>query len=574
MKTKVADLLVDILQAAGVKRVYGVVGDSLNGITDAIRRSGKIEWIHVRHEEVAAFAAGAEAHLTGSLAVCAGSCGPGNLHLINGLYDCQRSRVPVLALAAHIPSNEVGSGYFQETHPERLFLECSHYCELISQPGQMQRTVEMAIQNALARRGVSVVVISGDTALKRAEAVAPRFPSIQTPPVIRPADADLQRAAQLLNAARKVTILGGAGCASAHAELLRAAGRLQAPVVHALRGKEFIEYDNPFDVGMTGLIGHASGYHAMMDCDCLLLLGTDFPYQQFYPTGAKIIQVDLRPENIGRRCRVDLGLMGDVRETLNALLPLLDEKKDRAHLDRSLARYAADRKGLDDLATGAPGKKPVHPQFAARAISETAADDAIFTCDVGTPTIWAARYLRMNGRRRLLGSFNHGSMANALPQAIGAQLAFPGRQVVTLSGDGGLAMLMGDLLSLVQLKTPVKIVIFNNGTLGFVELEMRATGWLPYGTDLLNPNFAKVAESVGLKGFRVEDPAELRPALQAAFAHDGPAVVDVVVHRTELSMPPAITAEQAIGFNLYLLKAVMNGRGDEIIELARTNLLR
>jgi pyruvate dehydrogenase (quinone) len=572
-KQTVAEVCIDTLVAAGVKRICGVAGDSLNGMTDSIRRRDDIEWISVRHEETAAFAAGAEAHLTGRLAVCAGSCGPGNLHLINGLYDAHRSRVPVLAIAAHIPSREIGSGYFQETHPEQLFRECSHYCELVSHPEQMPRVLEIAIQTALARRGVAVVVIPGDVALQ--EAVASSHPPLQeSRPIIRPSGEELARMAALLNQAQRVTILGGAGCAGAHAELIEVAGKLNAPIVHALRGKEFIEYDNPYDVGMTGLLGFSSGYHAMMASDTVLMLGTDFPYQQFYPEHAKIIQIDLRGEQIGRRTKVDLGLVGDVQATLQAVLPALQDKTDRNHLDSCLEHYRRARKGLDDLASGQTGKKPIHPQFVARMIDEVAAEDAIFTCDVGTPTIWAARYLTMNGRRRLLGSFWHGSMANALPQAIGAQLAFRGRQVITLSGDGGLAMLLGDLLSLRQLQLPVKLIVFNNSSLGFVALEMKAAGLLDFATDLLNPDFARMAEAAGVLGLKAETPEQVRPMLVQALNHDGPALVDVVVNQQELSLPPSIKLDQMIGFSLYMIKAVLSGRGDEIIDLAKTNVIR
>src|SRR5215510_6115643 len=414
---KVADLLIDVLAQAGVTRIYGVSGDSLNGVTDAIRRQNKIQWVHVRHEETAAFAAGAEAHLTGKLAVCAGSCGPGNLHLINGLYDCHRSRVPVLAIAAQIPSNEIGSGYFQETHPEHLFGQCSHYCELVSQPEQMPRVLEIAMQTALSRRGVSVIAIPGDVTLRDAVEQHPRLHFPAPTPRVCPSDDELAALAKILNGAKKITIFGGAGCAGAHAELIALATKLQAPIVHAMRGKEFIEYDNLFDVGMTGLLGFSSGYHAMMNCDVLLMLGTDFRYQQFFPENATIVQIDLRGEQLGRRTKVDYGFVGDTKTTLQALLPKLEQKKNDGHLKASLEHYQKARKGLDELATGEAGKKPIHPQYVVRVLDELAAKDAIFSCDVGTPTIWAARYLRMNGERRLLGSFNHGSMANALPQA-------------------------------------------------------------------------------------------------------------------------------------------------------------
>jgi len=573
-KKKVADLLVDVLAEAGVRRIYGVSGDSLNGITDSIRATKQLDWIHVRHEETAAFAAGAEAHLTGGLAVCAGSCGPGNLHLINGLYDCHRSRVPVLAIAAQIPSDEIGSGYFQETHPEHLFAQCSHYCELVSQPEQMPRVLEIAMRTAVSRRGVAVIAIPGDIALRDAVERGPRLNFYEPKPTVCPSGEELAALANLLNGSKKTTILAGAGCAGAHTELVGLAGKLKAPIVHALRGKEFVEYDNPFDVGMTGLLGFSSGCHAMMNCDTLLMLGTDFPYRQFYPENAAIVQIDIRGEQIGRRTKVDLGLVGDVKSTLAALSPQLRAKSDDTHLSASLRHYTEARKGLDDLATGEPGQKPVHPQYVAKILDELAAEDAVFTCDVGTPTIWAARYLHMNGKRRLLGSFTHGSMANALPQAVGAQVSHPGRQVISLSGDGGLAMLMGDLLSLRQLQLPVKTVVFNNSSLAFVELEMKAAGILDFGTDLHNPNFAKMAEAAGILGLRAETPDQVRPAIEQALSHDGPALIEAIVSRQELSMPPAISFDQVKGFSLFMIKAVLDGRGEEIIDLAKTNLVR
>ena len=570
----VSDLLVQTLAAAGVKRIYGVCGDSLNGITDSIRRQGLIEWVHMRNEEVAAFAAGAEAQLTGTLAVCAGSCGPGNLHLINGLYDCQRNRVPVLAIAAQIPSNEIGSGYFQETHPEHVFAQCSHYCELISQPEQMPRVLEIAIQTAIARSGVAVVAIPGDVGLRDAVAEGPRLYFPPPNPTICPSEVEIVTLASLLNESSKITILGGAGCAGAHTELIQLAAKLNAPIVHALRGKEFIEYDNPYDVGMTGLLGFSSGYHAMMACEVLLVLGTDFPYQQFYPKDATIVQIDIRGEQLGRRTKVDYGYVGDTKATLRALLPRLEQSKDDGHLKAALEHYKKARKGLDDLATDGSGRTPIHPQYVVRVLDELATDDTIFTCDVGTPTIWAARYLTMNGKRRLLGSFNHGSMANALPQAIGAQVNDPERQVISLSGDGGLAMLLGDLLSLRQLDAPIKIIVFKNDSLVFVELEMKAAGILDYGTDLKNPNFAKLAEAAGLLGLTAETPDQVRPMIVQALEHDGPALVEVLVSRQELSMPPTITFEQAKGFGLFALKAVLSGRGDEIVDLVNVNLFR
>ena len=578
MVRTIADQFAEVLATAGVKRVYGIVGDSLNGLTDSLRRQGKIEWIHVRHEEVAAFAAGAEAHLTGELAVCAGSCGPGNLHLINGLFDCHRSRVPVLAIAAQIPSAEIGSGYFQETHPEILFRECSHYCELVSGADEMPRTLEIAIREAVGKRGVSVVVMPGDVAMQPAAEAPPlNVVGLLPPyPVVLPAYQDLERLAKLLNDGCRVTILCGSGCKNAHEQLMALGERLQAPMVHTMRGKEYVEWDNPYDVGMTGLIGVSSGYYAMLDCDVLLMLGADFPYRQFYPKGAdvRIAQVDIRPENIGRRASVDLGLVGDVRTTLTALLPLLTQKRDGSHLVQAQEHYAKVRKELDQLAGGKSGRQLIHPQQVAKAISDHAAADAVFTCDVGLPTVWAARYLRMNGNRRLIGSFWHGSMANAMAQSIGAQAAFPDRQVVSLSGDGGFTMLMGDLLTLVQRRLPIKVVVFNNGALGFVEIEQKSSGIISTGTELENPNFANMAKQVGIRAIRLEDAGEVEEGIAESLALDGPVLVDVVVNRTELAMPPSITVEMARGFTLYMVKAILSGRGDEVIDLARTNLWR
>ncbi len=575
MAKTVADQMVEVLAAAKVKRIYGIVGDSLNGFTDALRRQSDIQWLHTRHEEVAAFAAGADAHVTGRLAVCAGSCGPGNLHLINGLFDCHRSRLPVVAIAAHIPSPEIGSGYFQETHPEQLFLECSSYCELVSSPAQMPRVLETAIRRSVAESCVCVIVIPGDIALRPAsDTLVPSAAALLLPvPVVTPPPQAIVELADMLNGSERVTLLCGRGCEGAHAELIRLADALQAPVVHALRGKEHVEWENPHDVGMTGLIGFSSGYYAMGSCDALLMLGTDFPYRQFYPKGARIAQVDLRPEVIGRRTPIELGLVGDIRATAQALLPLLKAQRDDRHLKACVTHYQAARKDLDELAKGKPGGR-LHPQHITRAISELASEDAIFTCDVGLPTVWAARYLKMNGKRRLVGSFWHGSMANAMPQALGAQAAFPDRQVISLSGDGGFTMLMGDLLSAKQLGLPIKIVVFNNGALGFIELEQKSSGFIDTGTGLDNPDFAAMANAIGFHGVRIEDPADVEAKIAEALAHPGPVLIDAVVNRMELSMPPKVTAEMAKGFTLYMLKAVMSGRGDEVFELARSNLLR
>ena len=568
-----ADYIAQALHQAGVQRIYGVVGDSLNGFTDALRRLEKIEWIHVRNEEGAAFAAGAEAHLTGELAVCAGSCGPGNLHLINGLFDCQRSGVPVLAIAAHIPSSEIGIDYFQATHPESLFKDCSHYVELVSNPKMLAQVLTRAMRVAVAKRGVAVVVIPGDIALKPAASKLAKW-LVPKRPVVQPADGEISQLATLLNGSERVTLFCGAGCAGAHAEVVELARKLQAPIVHTLRGKEYMEYDNPFDVGMTGLVGFASGYKAMKSCETLLILGADFPYRQFFPEDARIAQIDLRPEALGNRCPLNLGLLGDIKVTLSALLPRITAKSVTRHLDAALADYASARKDLDSLAQSSPDSKLIHPQYVTRVVSEIAADDAIFTCDVGTPIAWTARYLKVNGRRRIVGSFNHGSMANAMLHAIGAQAACPGRQVISFSGDGGFSMMMGEFLTLSQHNLPVKIILLNNGTLGFVELEMKAGGFLDAGCDLKNPSFAAMAEAMGVKGIRVETPQTLRTAVVEALNHDGPALVEVMSTRQELVMPPVTTVEEAKSFGLFLMKAVLDGRAGELIDLTKTALLR
>lgn len=572
-KITIAQQLATTLEQAGVQRIWGVTGDSLNGLNDALRKMETIDWMHVRHEETAAFAAGAEAAATGKLAVCAGSCGPGNLHLINGLYDCHRNHVPVLAIAAHIPSSEIGLSYFQETHPQELFKECSHFVELVSNPAQMPEVLHRAMRAAILQRGVAVIVIPGDVALLEVDAGKTAWP-VLNPPRLMPSEQDINRLATLLADSKAVTLMCGSGCAGYHDEVVALADMLSAPVVHALRGKEHVEWDNPFDVGMTGLIGFSSGYHAMLNCDTLILLGTDFPYRQFYPTNARIVQVDINPQALGRRTALDLGIAADVGETIRELLPRLKRRTDRHFLEDSLKHYAKAREGLDDLAKPSQPGRPIHPQYLTQVLSELADEDAIFTADVGTPTVWAARYLKMNGKRRLIGSFNHGSMANAMPQAIGAQAAYPTRQVISLSGDGGFAMLMGDFISLAQLGLPVKVVVYDNATLGFVAMEMKASGYLDSGTQLQNPDFAAMANAMGVKGIRVDSAEQLEPALREALAHDGPVLVDVVTATQELAMPPAIKLEQAKGFSLYLLRAVMNGRGDEVLELARTNLLR
>jgi pyruvate dehydrogenase (quinone) len=564
----IADYLAKTLAAAGVERIWGVTGDSLNGLAYSLDQLGSIRWMHTRHEEVAAFAAGADAASTGKLAVCAGSCGPGNLHLINGLFDCHRNQQPVLAIAAHIPSTEIGLGYFQETHPQELFKECSHFVELVSNASQFPRVLQRAMRTAIEERGVAVIVLPGDVALSEGPSEAAQW-SNSSPHTIVPAEADLERLASMLNGCEAVTIMCGSGVAGAHDEVVALADALGAPIVHALRGKPFIEYDNPYDVGMTGLIGFSSGYHAMMSCETLLLLGCDFPYRPFYPPEAKI---DHKGSQLGKRAPLALGLVGTVKETVAALLPKVTRKTDRRFIDNARKHYASARKGLDDLATPAGPGRPIHPQYLARMIDQAASEDAIFTADVGTPTLWAARYLTMNGKRQLHGSFNHGSMANAMPQALGAQAGHPQRQVVSLSGDGGLSMLLGDLLTARQLDLPIKVVVFNNSLLGFVSMELKAAGFLDTNVDLSKTDFAAIAQGAGIYSIRVEESEGVEAALRQAFAHPGPALVDVVTSKHELAMPPTIELAQAKGFSLYMMRAILSGRGDEIVELAKTNL--
>ncbi|MEU7488368.1 pyruvate dehydrogenase [Streptomyces sp. NPDC042319] len=572
-KQTVAEQFVDILARAGVQRLYGVVGDSLNPVVDAIRRTSAVEWVQVRHEEVAAFAAGAEAQITGRLAACAGSCGPGNLHLINGLFDAHRSMAPVLALASHIPSSEIGTGFFQETHPDQLFQECSHYCELISSTKQMPRVLQTAIQHAVGRSGVSVVALPGDIAGEPAPERAEEHALVTSRPSVRPGDAEIAQLARMIDGAGKVTLFCGSGTAGAHAEVMELAEKIKSPVGHALRGKEWIQYDNPFDVGMSGLLGYGAAYEATHECDLLILLGTDFPYNAFLPKDVPIVQVDVRPEHLGRRSTLDLAVWGDVRETLRCLTPLVEEKKNRRFLDRMLKKHADALEGVVKAYTRKVDKHvPIHPEFVASVLDEEAADDAVFTVDTGMCNVWAARYLTPNGRRRVIGSFTHGSMANALPQAIGAQLTDRRRQVVSMSGDGGFSMLMGDFLTLVQHNLPVKVVLFNNSSLGMVELEMLVAGLPSYGTDNHNPDFAAIARAAGAYGVRVEKPKQLRGALRDAFKHNGPALVDVVTDPNALSIPPKISADMVTGFALSAGKIVLDGGVGRMVQMARSNL--
>ncbi|OLZ65204.1 pyruvate oxidase [Streptomyces amritsarensis] len=571
-KQNVAEQFVDILVRAGVRRMYGVVGDSLNPVVDAIRRTDGIEWIQVRHEETAAFAAGAEAQITGRLAACAGSCGPGNLHLINGLYDAQRSMAPVLALASHIPSGEIGLGYFQETHPDQLFRECSHYSELISNPQQMPRLLQSAVQHAVGRSGVSVVALPGDIADRPAPEKAVEHALVTARPTVRPGG-EIEKLVRLVDEAERITLFCGSGTAGAHAEVMEFAGRVKAPVGHALRGKEWIQYDNPYDVGMSGLLGYGAAYEATHECDLLILLGTDFPYNAFLPDDVKIVQVDIRPEHLGRRSQLDLAVWGDVRETLRALNTRVKAKTDRRFLDRMLKKHADALEGVVKAYTRKVEKRtPIHPEYVASVLDELADEDAVFTVDTGMCNVWAARYLSPNGKRRIIGSFSHGSMANALPQAIGAQFTDRGRQVVSMSGDGGFSMLMGDFLTLVQYDLPVKVVLFNNSSLGMVQLEMLVSGLPSYGTQNKNPDFAAIARAAGAYGARVEKPKQLSGALKDAFRHRGPALVDVVTDPDALSIPPKISAEMVTGFALSASKIVLDGGVGRMIQMARSNL--
>ena len=573
----VADQLVSQLVDAGVRRIYGIVGDSLNPVVDAVRRTGGsaaggIDWIHVRHEESAAFAAGADAQITGRLAVCAGSCGPGNLHLINGLYDANRSGAPVLAIASQIPSTQIGTDYFQETHPDRLFVECSRYAEMITSAAQSARVVQSAMQHAVALSGVAVVTLPGDVAEEAAVGTAPPLVLTGRSSLV-PDDEDVRALADAINTASAVAIFAGAGVRDAREEVLELADTVGAPIGHTLRGKEFIQYDNPFDVGMTGLLGYGAAHDGMHDADLLILVGTDFPYDQFLPDDVRTAQIDVAAHKLGRRTAVDLAVHGDARSVLRVLAPLVRRKTDRSFLQRSLDRHEK----LMTKVVGAytePVKQriPIHPEYAASILDDVAAEDAIFTADTGMCNVWAARYLNPNGRRRFLSSALHGSMANALPQAIGAQVAEPGRQVVTMSGDGGLSMLLGELITMAMFTLPIKIVLFDNSTLGMVKLEMLVDGLPDFGVDVPSVDYAALAATLGIFSRRIEDPADIESELRAAFAHDGPALVDIVTDPNALSLPPSITGEQVRGFALAMSKMVMNGGVAEAVQMAKANL--
>ena len=572
----VAEQIVGQLVDAGVHRIYGIVGDSLNPIVDAVRKTGGsqkggIDWIHVRHEEAAAFAASAEAQLTGKLAVCAGSCGPGNLHLINGLYDANRTGAPVLAIASHIPSVQIGSTYFQETHPDRVFEECSVYNELISSAAQSPRTVNSAIRHAVGLGGVAVITLPGDiTDLKAVEHVPTYAPA--RPATLTPNPADIDEAAALLNKADKVAIFAGAGVEGAHDEVIALADALKAPIGHTLRGKHFIQYDNPFDVGMTGLLGYGAAAEGMNDADVLILLGTDFPYDQFLPS-TPTIQVDTHAEKLGRRTDVGLAIHAQVKPFIEALLPHLRAGRSDSFLKAKIKKHSEIMHAPVGAYTRNVEKmRPIHPEYAAHLLNETAAKDAIFTADTGMCNVWTARYIDPLGTRRLIGSLLHGSMANALPMALGAQVAYPDRQVVSVSGDGGLSMLLGELITAKMYDLPVKVVVFNNSTLGMVKLEMLVNGLPDFQTDVPDTNYAEIARAIGFHAERVEDASRLEGAYREAFAAPGPALVEVITDPNALSLPPAITGGQVVGFATAMSKIVLNRGIAEAFSMATSNM--
>ncbi|RZT84270.1 pyruvate dehydrogenase (quinone) [Pseudonocardia sediminis] len=572
MSTTVADQMIELLHQAGVERIYGLVGDSLNPLADAIRRDGRIAWVHVHNEEAAALAASSEAQLTGRLAVCAGSCGPGNTHLIQGLYDANRSGAPVLAIASHIPSVQIGTGYFQETHPEQLFGECSVYCELISRPEQMPRMQRIAMQAALARRGVAVLVLPGDVSAEPAAAATGTSDLVVPTATVVPAQDRVDELARRIDAAGSVTLFVGAGIRDARDEVLQLAAKVNSPIGHSLGGKEWIQYDNPYDVGMSGLLGYGACYEATHEADLLVLLGTDFPYDSFLPQ-AHTVQVDRDPSHLGRRTVLDLGVHGDVGATLAALLPKIAQKTDRSFLDRMLRKHAdALEKVVSAYTTKVENLRPVHPEYVASVLDEEMADDAIATVDTGMCNVWAARYLQPNGRRRIIGSHWHGTMANALPHAIGAACSHPGRQVVSLSGDGGLTMLLGELLTAAEHDLDLTVVAFNNGSLGMIRLEMMVAGYPSFQTDHGPADLAAIARGAGIDAVAVDDPTEVRGAIRHALDHRGPSLVDVRTDPNALSIPPHITATQVRGFALAATRTVLDGGVGKMLDLARSNL--
>jgi len=570
MSKNVSDQLVETLVSAGIKRIYAVTGDSLNHVNEAIQRNGKIKWIHVRNEETAAFAAGAEAKLTG-LACCAGSSGPGHVHLINGLYDAHRSSASVLAIASTIPTREFGTDYFQDTNTIKLFDDCSCYNQLATTSTQFPRMLQAALQHAVLKKDVAVIGLPGDITNLPAEESQTTTTLFRNKPVVRPSDEELNQLAELLNSHPKVTIYCGLGAADAHDEIIQFAEKLNAPVAYSYKAKMAIQYDNPYEVGLTGLLGIPSAYQSMHECDLLILLGTDFPYTPFMPVHNKIVQIDIKPENLGRRAKLDFGLCGDVKDSLQALLPLVNDKEDRTFLDRQLKFYKEVKKNLLFYVNDRGEPNAIHPEYVASVINEVADKDAIFTVDTGMCCVWAARYIEGTGERKMLGSFNHGSMANAMPQAIGAALACPDKQVIAFCGDGGLSMLMGDLMTIIQYNLPVKIVLFNNRSLGMVKLEMEVAGIPDVETDMLNPDFTKLAEAMGMYGITVNDPADVRSALEKAFQQAGPALITIQTDPNALAMPPKMEFDQMKGFAFYMGKMMYSGRADEVLKIIKSN---
>jgi pyruvate dehydrogenase (quinone) len=548
----------------------GVTGDSLNHVNAAVYRNGKIKWIHVRHEETAAYAAGAEAQLNG-LACCAGSSGPGHVHLINGLYDAHHSSVSVLAIASTIPTKEFGTDYFQETNTIKLFDDCSCYNQVAATPAQLPRMLQAALQHAVHKKGVAVLGLPGDITNLQAVAAETTTMLFRNRPVVRPSEEELLQLATMLNSHKKVTIFCGLGSAEAHNEIIQLAEKLKAPVAYSYKAKMAIQYDNPCEVGLTGLLGIASAYHSMHECEVLVLLGTDFPYTPFMPVENKIVQIDIKPEILGRRAKLDMGLCGDVKDTLQALMPMIEVKEDATFLGIQLEFYKEVKKNLQ-IYVKDPGKPDaIHPEFVATVINGLAAKDAIFTVDTGMCCVWAARYIDGTGERKMLGSFNHGSMANAMPQAIGAAFARPGKQVIAFCGDGGLSMMMGDLMTIVQYKLPVKIIVFNNRSLGMVKLEMEVAGIPDRETDMLNPDFTRIAEAMGMPGITISDPGDVKSGLEKALLLEGPVLVTILTDPNALAMPPKLEFDQMKGLTLYMGKMILSGRMDEVFKIISSN---
>ncbi|MGW1771153.1 thiamine pyrophosphate-dependent enzyme [Streptomyces sp. NPDC002104] len=573
MARTVAHVIVDAFKELGVRQVFGVVGDALNPLTDAIRTTDGLEWIGCRHEEVAAFAAGAQSQLSGTIGVCMGTVGPGSVHLLNGLYDAAKSHTPVLAICGQVPLAEIGSDYFQEVDNDLLFRDVAVFRATVTSPDQMPRLLESAVRAAVSQGGVAVLTVPGDLGDQELSEDRPtRFALDQ--PVTRPDDPALAAAAELLNAASRVTLLVGRGARDARAEVLRTADLLAAPMVLTLKAKEGFEDENPFQVGQTGLIGNPAAAHALDQGDALLMLGTDFPYREWYPKDRKVVQVDTRGEHLGRRVPVDVGLVGDVGATLRALLPLLKQAPDRAHLDDARDRFAHWTEGQQRLADPAhehrwTGKlravldnrdHEIRPEALAAAVDAYASEDAVFTSDTGMATVWLSRFVTMRGTRRLIGSYNLGSMANAMPQALGAQLWAPDRQIVAFCGDGSLSMLLGDLMTIKTYRLPVKLVVFDNRRLGMVKLEQEQAGLPEFGTELDNPDFAAVATALGLTGLRVTDPADLDEAVRRALDTPGPVLLDVLTNPEEVAVPPEPSVGQGVGFALAKIKEVGSRR--------------